>query len=196
MDDFLNTMSSFCFQLQILQPTRVTDHSATVIDNIFFNSLEHFTISGNIIYDISDHLPNFLIFDKFSSLSNNVTLYKSYFSKLDSHSSPLFKSLELINFFDIALFQIAFFMCKFYNNVLPAAFHSLFTNVTSVHNYNTRFAAKHSYYLPYMYARTNYGKFNIRFQGPSVWNTIDDSVKLSSSTLYISLQKTIEGPIF
>ena len=33
--DFLNTMSSFCFQLQILQPTRITDHSATLIDNIF-----------------------------------------------------------------------------------------------------------------------------------------------------------------
>ena len=31
-------------------------------------------------------------------------------------------------------------------------------------------------YLPY--ARTNYGKFNICFQGPSLWNTIDDNVKL------------------
>ena len=70
-------------------------------------------------------------------------------------------------------------MYKFHNNVLPAAFHSFFTKVTSVHNYNTRFAAKHSYYLPY--ARTGYGKFNIRFQGPSVWNAIDDNVKLSSS---------------
>ena len=98
------------------------------------------------------------------------------FSNIDSCSSPLFKSLELIKLLDIALFQIAIFMYKFHNNVLPAAFHSFFTKVTSVHNYNTRFAAKNSYYLPY--ARTNYGKFNIRFQGPSVWNTIDDNVKL------------------
>lgn len=59
--------------------------------------------------------------------------------------------------------------------------HSIlfFTKVASVHNYNTRLAAKHSYDLPY--AATNYGKFNIRFQDPSVWNTIDDNVKLSSS---------------
>ena len=49
------------FQPLILQPTRITDHSATLIDNIFFNSLEHFTISGNIVYDLTDHLPNFLI---------------------------------------------------------------------------------------------------------------------------------------
>ena len=46
------------------------------------------------------------------------------FSKLDSYSSPLFKSLGLIKFFDIALFQIAIFIYKFHNNVLPVAFHS------------------------------------------------------------------------
>jgi len=48
-DDFLNTVSSFCFQPQILQPTRITDHSATLIYNILFSSIEHFTISGNVI---------------------------------------------------------------------------------------------------------------------------------------------------
>ena len=75
-----------------------------------------------------------------------------------------------------ALFQIAIFMYKFHN---IAAFHSFFTKVTSVHNYNTRSAAKHSYYLPN--AKTNYGKFTNCFQGPSIWDTIDDNVKLSSS---------------
>ena len=63
----------------------------------------------------------------------------------------------------------------------PATFHSFFTKVTSVYNYNTRFAAKHSYYHPY--ARTNQVKFNIRFQGPAVWNAIDDNVKLSSFSI-------------
>jgi len=71
------------------------------------------------------------------------------FSELDSYSSPLFKSLGLIEFFDIALFQIVIFMYQFHNNVLPVAFHSFFTKVTSIHNYITRFAAKHSYYLSY-----------------------------------------------
>ena len=41
-NDFINIISSFCFQAHILQPTRITDHSKTLIDNIFFNSLEHF----------------------------------------------------------------------------------------------------------------------------------------------------------
>ena len=100
------------------------------------------------------------------------------FSKLDSCSSPLFKSLGLS--FLILLYFNSRFLCT--NLVtMCCLLHSIFffTKVTSVHNYNTRFAAKHSYYLPY--ARTNYGKFYIRFQGPSAWNTIDDNVKLSSS---------------
>ena len=32
-DNFLNTLRSLFFQPQILQPTRITDHSATLIDN-------------------------------------------------------------------------------------------------------------------------------------------------------------------
>ena len=44
------------FHPHILQPTRITDHFATLIDNIFFNSIEHIAISGNVVYDLSDHL--------------------------------------------------------------------------------------------------------------------------------------------
>lgn len=57
-------MVSYFYQPHILQPTRITEHSATLIDNIYFNSIEHNTISGNLLYDISDHLPNFLIINK------------------------------------------------------------------------------------------------------------------------------------
>ena len=58
-DGFLNTLGSNFFPPHILQPTRITDHSATLIDNIFLNSIEHFSISGNIVHDLSDHLRKF-----------------------------------------------------------------------------------------------------------------------------------------
>lgn len=32
-EDFINNMSSYCYSPQILQPTRITHHSATLIDN-------------------------------------------------------------------------------------------------------------------------------------------------------------------
>ena len=44
-----NTLSSYCFQSHILHPTRITSHSASLIDNIFFNSLEYTTYSVNIV---------------------------------------------------------------------------------------------------------------------------------------------------
>ena len=52
-DDFINTMISHYLLPHILHPTRVTDHSATVIDNIFSNNTSYETTSGNIITQIS-----------------------------------------------------------------------------------------------------------------------------------------------
>ena len=104
------------------------------------------------------------------------------FSQYDSPSSSLFKSLQVIKFYDLVTFHIATFMYKFHNQLLPTAFHSFFTKVTNIHKYNTRLAAKQSYYLPFV--RTNYGKFNIRFQGPSIWNCIDKDIKLSSKAMF------------
>ena len=70
-------------------------------------------------------------------------------------------------------------MCSLLHSIL------FFTKVTSVHNnYNTRFVARHSNYV--LYAGNNFDKFHICFQGPSVSNTIDGNVKLSSS---ISVRK-------
>ena len=74
--NFINSLGSCFFQPQIFQPTRITDHSATLIDNIFFNSIAHFIISGNLIFDLTDHLPNFIILNNFSNLSPGMKLYK------------------------------------------------------------------------------------------------------------------------
>ena len=85
-ENFINTLGSFFFQPHILQPTRVTDHSSTLIDNIFFNSIEHFIISGNLVYDLTDHLPNFIILNKFSSLPSSVKVYKRDYFKFNQAS--------------------------------------------------------------------------------------------------------------
>ena len=82
----------------------------------FFNSLEHFTISDNIIYDFSDHLSNFLIFDKFSSLSKNVKLYKRDYS----HFNPqhLLSEFQLNDWHSVFLDQDASNMFStFYNKI-------------------------------------------------------------------------------
>lgn len=83
---FFNSLTSSFFHPLISGPTRVTNHSATLIDNIFFNSLEHYTISGNLLYDLSDHLPNFVIINKFCSLPPKVKLFKRDYRNFDEET--------------------------------------------------------------------------------------------------------------
>ena len=64
----------------ILHPTRVTDHSATVIDNIFSNNTSYETTSGNIIPQISNHFPQFLILNKVATDYKTCSFAKRDFS--------------------------------------------------------------------------------------------------------------------
>ena len=52
----------------IKMPTRITSHSKTLIDNIFTNDNENYLKSGNLSCSISDHLPQFAMFNSFKPL--------------------------------------------------------------------------------------------------------------------------------
>lgn len=98
-ENFLNSLRSFSFPPHILQPTRITDHSETLIDNIFFNLSEHLTLSRNIVYDLIDHPPSFLIVQKYSSLPNNVKIYKrDYFN---FNESALTQDIQSVDWEDV-----------------------------------------------------------------------------------------------
>ena len=100
-------------------------------------------------------------------------------SNFREHSSPLFKLLNTVKLIcDLVRFQTSVFMFKFYNGLLPTAFEHFFTPVKSIHSYNTRSAVNQSYYIPR--ARTNYGLYNIRFNGTKTWNSIGEDIKQSS----------------
>ena len=85
--NLINSLGSCFFQPGIFQPTRITDHSTTLINNVFFNSIEYFIISGNLIYDLTDHLPNFIILNNFSNLSPGIKLYKRDYCKFSESVS-------------------------------------------------------------------------------------------------------------
>ena len=60
-NEFLNSMYTNSFLPFILQPIHVTEVSATLIDNIYANCINHSSISGNIVTNISDHFPHSLL---------------------------------------------------------------------------------------------------------------------------------------
>ena len=59
---FLDGLYSHLFYPLITLPSRITSHTATLIDNIFCNHVQHsYLRSGLLITDISDHLSIFSI---------------------------------------------------------------------------------------------------------------------------------------
>ena len=88
VSNFYDSISSFMLQPLILQPTRVSEKSQTLIDNIFSNNCQYNSVSGNLISKISDHFPQFSILQDFS-----VTK-KMFQSNMVVHS----ENLTMMNF--------------------------------------------------------------------------------------------------
>ena len=54
------TMHSIGLYSFIYRPTRISNHSFTLIDNVFTNVTNHKVTSGILVSDITDHLPIFV----------------------------------------------------------------------------------------------------------------------------------------
>ena len=66
-NEFVNDVISQGFLPKITRPTRITPHSATLIDHIYSNDkmpTSQNDISGIIITDVADHFGTFLIVSK------------------------------------------------------------------------------------------------------------------------------------
>ena len=152
-----------------------------ILTNLYYSLIHLFLTYGIIIWGntYSTTLQPLYILQK-------KAVRTMTFSSFDEHSTPLFRLLAIMKLSDLVTFHIALFMHKFHNKLIPSYFDSFFNPVLRIHNYNTRSAANQSYYLPR--ARTNYGIFNIRFQGPKVWNSLGKDIK---STPFADFKKTI-----
>ena len=80
-NEFMNNMISHYLLPHILHPTRVTDHLAMVIDNIFSSNTTFEAVSGNIMTQISDLFPQLIILTKTHTDHNRCS-----FSKRDSQN--------------------------------------------------------------------------------------------------------------
>ena len=76
-DNFLDIMLSYRFQPHIVQPTRITDHSSTLIDNIFFNSIDEiFTVIRS---------PSKFPYNNYHNLTNKIKLFKREYSNFNEN---------------------------------------------------------------------------------------------------------------
>ncbi|XP_065680647.1 uncharacterized protein LOC136094568 [Hydra vulgaris] len=85
VSEFLDTIALNNFLPFISLPTRITNHSKTLIDNIFSNATSTNIFAGNFTSTVSDHLPQFLI-------------HPLYRTKINSRKSCIFRrNLKQIN---------------------------------------------------------------------------------------------------
>ena len=72
-NEFLGSLASNSFVLLILQPTRITSHSDTLIDDIYSSVIDPDIISSNLTATILDYLPQFaIISNMFGNILNEL----------------------------------------------------------------------------------------------------------------------------
>ena len=87
---------------KITRPTRLSDESNTLIDNIFTNNLEKSHTSGILTHPISDHLMTFCILEG----QNNGTKCRTKYFEIESintNSIANFKNNDILSKLDLAL---------------------------------------------------------------------------------------------
>ena len=84
--DFLNAITSFGYLPTILHPTRITEFSSTIIDNIFTNNLTQKSKSGNILIMFADHFSQFVTINKAIKKNNPPTTFYRDYSNFNKNS--------------------------------------------------------------------------------------------------------------
>ena len=96
--NFLNIMFANSLMPSISKPTRISDSSATLIDNIFLNSGQQVK-SGILTVDLSDHLPIFLLDQGCFDVNNVGEFSEISFRKINKLNVDRFiSSLSRVNF--------------------------------------------------------------------------------------------------
>ena len=83
---FFNLLCSYGFLPHILQPTRVTENTSTVIDNIFSNNIQDDIISGNVLLNLSDHFAQMVSVNREQIDTKKINMYQRDYSKFSSES--------------------------------------------------------------------------------------------------------------
>ena len=82
--EFYNLLCSYGFLPKIIQPSRITDYHASLIDNIFSNNLSDEILSGNILLTLSEHFSQFVSVRREKIDFKNVKIYQRDYSKFDN----------------------------------------------------------------------------------------------------------------
>ena len=93
---FYNVLTAHGFRPLILQPTRVTSSSSTLIDNIFISDMSVSSTGGNLTSSISDHFPQISSLDISSKSIPKINPQASYRSYKNFNHDEFSRDLKAI----------------------------------------------------------------------------------------------------
>ena len=122
-------------------------------------------------------------------VAQNKLLRLITFSDYRASALPLFIKLKLMTVEQLYKYNIIIFMYKYTNKHFPNNFNHLFMQNNENHQYNTRQSDRYRHNMP-MQTITS---FNIKTQGPLIWNKCPQEIRKSKSlhTLKRKLKRII-----
>jgi len=95
ISNYLNEIYSLGATVAINKPTRLTDSSATLIDHIYTNNLRKNVPAGILIYEVSDHLPVYIVFKEVIKIKHQKFIHRDT-RKFDvnSYRNKMFEKLN------------------------------------------------------------------------------------------------------
>jgi len=89
-------------------------------------------------------------------------------------TKPLFEKYNVLNVFDMYEKEMAIFMYKYKNDLLPRSFNGIFVNHQEIHSYNTR--NKDNFRLP-----IQKGLKTAFLNGPKIWNNLSNDINTANN---------------
>ncbi len=96
-DDYLENIFSSGFLPLITKPTRITPHSATLIDHIYTNKQQIDSTSGIVLCDVSDHCGIFTIFNS-SHKTKSINKMQTFRSYSPGNTETFIQNLQSTDF--------------------------------------------------------------------------------------------------
>ena len=93
-----------------------------------------------------------------------------------SHTLPIFKSLKLLQLYDISRIKLLCFVFKSINKLNPYFFHDFFLLNSDVHGYFTRQSNRGDVFRNHKNS-FQYGLKSIRYMGAKTWNEFPEILK-------------------
>ena len=93
--NYMNELYSAGAVLAIDKPTRLTNTSATLIDHIYTNNLLNNVPVGILIYEVSDHLPVYIVFKDIITQKQQNHMYRDIKNfNIDTYREEMFEKLN------------------------------------------------------------------------------------------------------